>query len=50
VPPLYPDLTVVREAFPSLKDVRRVPDTDHYSIVMSDAGARAVVNAARTPS
>jgi hypothetical protein len=29
--------------------VRRVPDTDHCSIVMSNAGARAGVRAARTP-
>lgn len=46
VPPLYADLAHVRTEFPALTDVRRVPDTDHYSIVMSDSGARAVVEAA----
>lgn len=45
VPPLYPDLAGPRRAFPRLTDARRVPDTDHYSIVMSHPGARAVVAA-----
>ncbi|MFB3979234.1 alpha/beta hydrolase [Microbacterium proteolyticum] len=47
VPPLYPDLPGLRGAFAQLTDARRVPDTDHYSIVMSDPGARAVVAATR---
>ena len=46
-PPLYADLARVRGAFPALTHVDRVPDTDHYSIVMSDHGARAVATAAR---
>lgn len=42
-PPLYPDATVaaVADAHPGL-DVRRVPGVNHYTAVMSDAGAQAV--------
>lgn len=47
VPPLYPDLDALRRAHPSLTHVRRVPHVDHYSIVMSAPGARAVRNAVR---
>lgn len=47
IPPLYPDLNRVRDAAPRLRDARRVSGTDHYSIVMSRAGAREVVAAAR---
>lgn len=47
VPPLYPDLARVRRENPALGGVRRVDATDHYSIVMSTEGARAVVAAVR---
>lgn len=47
VPPLYPDLARVQRENPALRDVRRVDATDHYSIVMSTEGARAVVAAVR---
>ncbi len=43
VPPLYPDLDGIRTRFPLLTATRRVPDVDHYSIVMSAPGAQAVV-------
>lgn len=43
VPPLYPDLDGIRSRFPRLAATRRVPAVDHYSIVMSAPGARAVV-------
>lgn len=43
VPPLYPDLDGIRARFPQLAGTRRVPDVDHYSIVMSAPGAQAVV-------
>ncbi|WP_295787172.1 alpha/beta fold hydrolase [uncultured Microbacterium sp.] len=44
-PPLYPDLDGLRSAHPALTTTRRVPHVDHYSIVMSAPGARAVVQA-----
>lgn len=44
-PPLYPDLAALRTAHPALTTTRRVPHVDHYSIVMSAPGARAVVQA-----
>lgn len=44
-PPLYPDLDTLRSAHPALTTTRRVPHVDHYSIVMSAPGARAVVHA-----
>ena len=47
VPPLYDDLDRVRREFPALTAARRVSDTDHYSIVMSGPGARAVVRTVR---
>ncbi|MFG6278337.1 alpha/beta fold hydrolase [Microbacterium sp. 5K110] len=47
VPPLYPDLVRVRRENPLLREVRRAEGTDHYSIVMSVEGARAVVGAVR---
>lgn len=47
VPPLYPDLARVRRENPALGAVRRVDATDHYSIVMTTEGARAVVDAVR---
>ena len=46
VPPLYPDLARVRRDVPGLRDARRAAGTDHYSIVMSVEGARAVSAAA----
>lgn len=46
VPPLYPDLDALRATHPRLRDVRRVDGVDHYSIVMSAAGAREVARAA----
>ncbi|MFF8185704.1 alpha/beta hydrolase [Microbacterium sp. NPDC016588] len=47
LPPLYPDLARVRRDAPELRDARRCEGTDHYSIVMSSEGARAVAMAAR---
>lgn len=44
-PPLYPDVQALRSAYPALTTTRRVPHVDHYSIVMSAPGARAVVQA-----
>lgn len=43
VPPLYPDLSAIERAYPRLRAATRVPGVDHYSIVMSTEGARAVV-------
>ncbi|MFJ4039140.1 alpha/beta fold hydrolase [Microbacterium sp. NPDC090007] len=45
VPGLYPDLDAIVRAHPALTTTRRVPHVDHYSIVMSVPGARAVVEA-----
>ncbi|MDQ1076661.1 MULTISPECIES: alpha/beta hydrolase [Microbacterium] len=46
VPPLYPDLDALRATHPRLRDLRRVDGVDHYSIVMSEVGAREVARAA----
>lgn len=45
-PPLYPDLDALRATHPRLRDLRRVDGVDHYSIVMSEVGAREVARAA----
>lgn len=46
IPPLYPDLSVVAAPFPRL-GAARIAGTNHYSIVMSDSGARSVIAAVR---
>ncbi|MCW2164813.1 Pimeloyl-ACP methyl ester carboxylesterase [Microbacterium hydrothermale] len=47
VPPLYPDLAAIERAHPRLRSATRVAGADHYSIVMSPEGARAVVREVR---
>ncbi|WP_136585390.1 alpha/beta fold hydrolase [Microbacterium hydrothermale] len=47
VPPLYPDLSAIERAHPRLRSAMRVAGADHYSIVMSPEGARAVVREVR---
>ncbi|SDO82050.1 Pimeloyl-ACP methyl ester carboxylesterase [Microbacterium sp. ru370.1] len=47
VPPLYPDLLALERAHPRLRAATRVPGVDHYSIVMSTEGARAVAEEVR---
>lgn len=47
VPPLYPDLPAIERGHPRLRSATRVPGVDHYSIVMSTDGARAVVEEVR---
>ena len=48
-PPLYPDATVAvaAKAHPTL-DVRRIRGVNHYTVVMSDAGAQVVAGVVRT--
>ncbi|MEZ3158158.1 alpha/beta fold hydrolase [Microbacterium sp. BWR-S6Y] len=47
VPPLYPDLAAIESAYARLRSATRVAGADHYSIVMSPEGARAVVREVR---
>lgn len=46
-PPLYPDLPSIERSHPRLRSATRVESVDHYSIVMSPEGARAVVEEVR---
>lgn len=47
---LYPPRTVAAAGLPPAVEVHRVPDTNHYSIALSEHGAAAVAEAIRAAS